>query len=284
GDEHGGSRRRGRRRGRSRPVRPVVRDVAGPARAGAVGRGHARAAAAVAAPTGHARHLPELGAVRPQEGLAALPAHARLRGHAHVRHPRRRRDRGGPGAAPARLAARPGARRHPDRAGRPREPPLGAQRRDRLLRRRRSSGRGDRRRRGGRLHRGERARRGGRGARPGAGTGVAGRARRLLRPRAPRAPNHRRGALGCRRPAHPAAQRADGHRARPVVGRGGVVHDAAPLGPADVLAARPADHRPRRHRRTARAAQRDRPAARHPRPARDRPGAPARARGPRGGV
>ena len=145
--------------------------------------------------------------------------------------------------------ARPGHRRDV-RPRRARTAALGAQHGDRLVRRGGAPGRHPRRRRGGGLPRRERAR--------GAGDRVGGRA---LVPRrhaglpgshAARAEAHRRGPPGCGQPVRAAGRHADDPQAGLLGGGHTVAGHAAALGPPDVRAARPAQHRPGHHRRPAR--------------------------------
>ena len=128
--------------GGSRPVRPRVGDLAGAPGTGAVGRRVPRPAAAVAAPAGDARDIPELGAVRSEEGLGPVPAHRRVRRDPDLRLDGRGAGGGRAGAPAARRAprARPGHRPHVP-ARRARAAALGARHRDRLLRRGRPPGR-----------------------------------------------------------------------------------------------------------------------------------------------
>ena len=245
-----------------RALRARLGDVAGAPRAGAVGRRVPRAAAAVAAPARDARHLPELGAVRPAEGLVTLPAHRRVRRDAHVRLHLRGRDGRRAGPAAARRAARARSRhrlRLPAR--RALAPALGALHRGRVLRRGRPAGRCPRR-RGGRAVPGRehpvrtchRAR-----GRSHQLRGDAG----VLRPGAARAPAHRRGPPGRRQHV-----RAEG-RAAPRLGTAGDPGDldgghgdAAAVGASALRAAGHPDDGPRHHARAPRPAHGHRPAAR----------------------
>ena len=190
-----------------------------------MGRRVPGAVAPVAAPAGDARHVPELGAVRPGQGVVAVPAHRRVRGGAHVRLHRRGRAGRGARAPPARRAARLRPRhrvRVPHRP--PRPPAVGARHRGRLVRPGRPARGPPRRRRGGRLPRRERPRGAGDRAR---GRAVLGRGdARVPGVRPSGAEAHRRGADGGRAPPHPAAHRASARPAGDPVDRGAVGGDA----------------------------------------------------------